>query len=291
MKSKMRKITVLASLLSIAVLLASGFGNAAVPAPLWTIGNWWKYDITIVMKGSWSFYGQGSINSTVIDEVTHAVNKTTSDTFLLRAAGDGNAVINMGMGDVPVTFTQEAYSWIEKTNYSQVEQMLWMNVTGMGFPVVFYHLENYSGAENFYDFPLDTGKGWWSNTTRCIHEEMPFGMKNDVIDHPKNNYLCLRNQTLSVPAGAYNAYIVNRTTSGTSNSTEYAYADAVGNYIMQNVTESNSSAWKKTTTVLSSFGANAVPEFGGAGMFAPLAAISVFMIAITIPLIMRSKRR
>jgi hypothetical protein len=178
--------------------------TAQPPFSTISIGDWWKYSLTVRSVGATL-----TLTETIVGSATQVVNNVATDCYKVTLTGTGTFSF-MGLSG---SLTESGMSYFRKTDMALVNTNLTQVLTA-GFVLTQIIYTNTSVPVLSYQFPLYVGQTWSENynstTTTTSYTSInptPSTTKNTTLT--SENFNVASESVLSVPAGSFDAYDVH----------------------------------------------------------------------------------
>ncbi|WP_455392334.1 COG1470 family protein [[Eubacterium] cellulosolvens] len=190
--------------------------------PAWEVGYEWLYSMNASLYSSYDL--SGNIDLKITDDTKILVNDESCDVYKVNLGSELQAVANetyapfYGTMDLLVNGT----SYFQSSDLGLVKQRIMMEYTmmdmmggdyGYGSEIV----TTYDPPLIEYDFPIKPGEQWLVKTnanmeTREIKTGGGYGNDDsytyDSIERQTRSYICLGTDTVTTPAGTFEAYLI-----------------------------------------------------------------------------------
>lgn len=231
----MRAIGIIATTVGL-VVLGTAFcqcATAALPAPSWSVGDWWKYDLE--SKG-WNGTGYMTdyVHTTLYYNITETGTKNVGGTdftvFVAEIEYSGTWWHDSGSGPSGGPIEGGGSELTNVSDYATVQFVDWSNSTGTDFYWNNYSMLNYTPSNVVLKYPVNVGDDWAPQYTASgiYYDNMSMGPDtyNKVSVDYSPSYHCEKQETV----GTYDCYLTNRQNDdGTQDMIEAA--DFAGNFV------------------------------------------------------------
>ncbi len=252
--------------LSVSVLIFSGFADAALEELTISEGDYWNYELS-AEYGTWSY--QGTAHDEIIGETTITVNEESYEVW--------EGEMTMEYSGENFTTSYEGKWYARKSDYATVKSIAYTNTTYFGESSSSYSETIHKPVQPDMDFPINVGDMWE------IHRE------NQVIDETGTHtvqedvyYECTGEEDVTTDAGTFSCYVIKRldNVSDTGNYTLSYYSNEVGGAFAKMVIYTNGIS--TTTLTLTSYKYKGKEEDEGIPgfelMYIAVAVLSVLII-------------
>ena len=178
--------------------------TAQPPFSTISVGDWWKYSLTIRSIGAVE-----TLTQTLIGSATIPVNGVATDCYKATLNGTGTFSLNGISG----AYTQNAVGYFRKSDMASVNLNLTQVFTA-GFVLTQIVYTNSSIPTVSYQFPLYVGRTWSTNyntttTTTSYTSINPTPTTTKNTTQTSENFDVASESVMSVPAGSFDAYDVH----------------------------------------------------------------------------------
>lgn len=227
---------------TLATAVTGAHGDALSPTGTLAIGDWWKYDfqvnnfrsppVTLPLVGTVSFTANltGVIIETLVREQSVTVNGASSDSYRLDLSGSGILLGTVAERSLTGTWTTAGSNYELKADLSEISASATVQVSaqvsGFSLHVTITSSTGISPPEQTYKFPLAIGQSWTTvgTTSTNLTLSTPFSSKpNSTLIRAtlQETHSVASSQISSVPAGAYQTFLVEARNSSGSHFDNY----------------------------------------------------------------------
>ncbi len=233
-------LTLLAASLPLSPALAAPTLPPILELPPWAIGFFWTYHYEGATSQSFAGFTATSLTDTYTSSIVGETASPRGDAWVVRNyhSGSMSGLAPIGSITVPASavFTSLTYSWVRKSDLSTLNFTQDLDITAtiqfLGTIHALAHNETYADpplAEIAFGAPAD-GSTWrvFSNLTSTGWFQIDPGPRTDtssyvVVDY---NMSVVATETVTVPAGAFDAYNMSGFGTLDYNGTVYAYTES-----------------------------------------------------------------
>lgn len=241
----------------------SGNTSGDLEKPIWGMGDKWVYNGTSTEAGM-----NGTISMEITGTTTIIVNGTNYDVYVMKTSINATLITAGMVGNV----TANGTSYWLRSNLAGVKTVMDMNVTFTYLGTEYYmsssNTTTYNPPVDSYHFPVSVGETWTTTATATSTEvtssNIPLyqsGTKSSTTTETKN-YSCLCTESVTVPAGAFNAYKIKSQELG-SNKYEMDYISSDVGFMVKTESYNETGQLSSTQELISYSYVGAGAEEGG----------------------------
>ncbi|MFQ6106050.1 MAG: hypothetical protein ACE5QF_00460 [Thermoplasmata archaeon] len=229
------------SLLLFLLLSFGGTGNAMAQAhaPTISVGNTWKYSVSISLgdlvsemeEGMQDVDLEGTVNLTVVSRQTVEVLNHSYDAWVIELEGDFDVEFAYTIPDtgtflITAPAVSEGTLYLDNDSFEYVMTSLTITSNFRRFSVTFSLLleaETYLAIlSDTWDFPFDVGSAGSASGEGLSHARYSVGMSGTLVEENETTvryaynqtYECTDHLNVTVEAGEFEAYEVNASSPG-----------------------------------------------------------------------------
>jgi len=202
------------------IIKSSGADNDELEAakPVWEVGYVWNF--TMVMD-DYFLDMEGTTSISIAEKATKTVDKEEYEVYVqevtasMEMVDDGSDYYGY-YDSYEMEMTGETY--IQRSDLATVSEDYDAEITyGYGRDEETYKIKSvttYDPPLDSYDFPIETGQSWTTDTTKT--EETEYDYPDDYYDDDKDEdeyderstYLCLGTEEVTTPAGTFDTFVI-----------------------------------------------------------------------------------
>lgn len=180
---------------------------SAVSAPVLSVGDFWELESKFAIPGS----GEQTltIKNTIEDQESISVEGATHDAWRMV----GSYAMTFGAEGYTSTSTTETKSWSRVSDGASLKSTTHTETTSNipGFPASSSDSETvYTPPCVAYQWPLDVGDSWTATCTYETTTTTAAGTQT-TTNTTTTDYSVLRKESVTVPAGTFDAYVLEST--------------------------------------------------------------------------------
>jgi len=244
----MKKEAFLLLLVSVGMMILLPPVRGDAPKPVFSTSDMWKYNITSAGSSSSSAGGSftGTITQTIGDIETVNVSGQDYQCYKIDLSGSGTFIITSGPATGSASFTLTGASYWRVSDLADVKDSISVIISTGFVSVTISDSVLISPPIQYYNFPLSVGKTWTSTSYVTESTTAPGigggSMTTTNSSTTFSSFFAERMDRVTVPAGAFQAYVIKQNTmqtfsSGNSNtiSLESYYSPMAGNIVKGNL--------------------------------------------------------